>query len=402
MAFLDTVKLALYICKRGLALLEDAWGDYTGNSLPYDPAAVCEARTLAKLINAYPVATLAGPARIKTTQVQPIPSVSSNCVNTILSIEQEDEAILPPSLFVKLPMAPLATRWFFSVIGSWQLETWFCRQLEQHVPLRTPKTYAACSQGSRFFLVQENLREDPSVRLFTNPDMIEGASIAIAFRALDALARLHACHVQMPREQQLKLLPLDNHPFLSSQLRAVSRNLNRLALAPCMKKLPGHIPDSVASTYRKTQQHWDALLGHWFAGPWSMLHGDSHLGNFFVSGEDMGMLDFQAVHWGNGIRDVQYFLIDSLPQDLLAANEQDLLRYYLERRAHYGAPLDFEQSWQSYRSFSYHALMTIVVSIGFGALNAEQNVLMETLLARAVSAVQRVDYAGWLDEFLEA
>ena len=31
-----------------------------------------------------------------------------------------------------------------------------------------------------------------------------------------------------------------------------------------------------------------------------------------------GMLDWQAAHWGKGIRDVQYFLIDSLPADVLA------------------------------------------------------------------------------------
>ena len=28
----------------------------------------------------------------------------------------------------------------------------------------------------------------------------------------------------------------------------------------------------------------------------ALLHGDSHLGNFFVSGNEMGMLDWQATH----------------------------------------------------------------------------------------------------------
>jgi len=46
--------------------------------------------------------------------------------------------------------------------------------------------------------------------------------------------------------------------------------------------------------------------------------------------------------------------------------------------------------------------MTIVVSIGFGALNAEQDVLMEEILKRAVAAMQRLDYAGWLQDFLRA
>ena len=45
--------------------------------------------------------------------------------------------------------------------------------------------------------------------------------------------------------------------------------------------------------------------------------------------------------------------------------------------------------------------MTIVVSIGFGALNEQQDQLMVEILRRAVAAVERVDYAGWLEHFLQ-
>ncbi len=76
------------------------------------------------------------------------------------------------------------------------------------------------------------------------------------------------------------------------------------------------------------------------------------------------------------------------------------MAYYVQRRAHYGAAIDLQQTWQEYRSFTFHTLMTIIVSIGFGALNAEQDELMAEILQRAVAAVQRVDYAGWLRDFL--
>ena len=45
--------------------------------------------------------------------------------------------------------------------------------------------------------------------------------------------------------------------------------------------------------------------------------------------------------------------------------------------------------------------MTIVVAIGFGALNEKQDALMAKILQRSVAAVQRVDYAGWLRKFLD-
>ena len=181
----------------------------------------------------------------------------------------------------------------------------------------------------------------------------------------------------------------------------VSRNLNRLALKPCMKKRPGAIPKEVAQAYQLSVQNWDVLLKYWFDGPLSLLHGDSHLGNFFVSGDEMGMLDWQATHWGKGIRDVQYFLIDSLPVETLAAHERELVDYYVQRRGHYGEAIDPEQTWQEYRSLTFHTLMTIVVSIGFGALNEEQDTLMTEILRRAVAAIQRVDYPDWLAEFLQ-
>ena len=115
----------------------------------------------------------------------------------------------------------------------------------------------------------------------------------------------------------------------------------------------------------------------------------------------MGMLDFQAVHWGKGVRDVQYFLIDSLPVDVLARHEQDLVKYYVERRAVHGEPINFDLTWQEYRGFTYHTLMTIVVSIGFGALNEAHGSYMKDVLRRSVAAVDRVDYAGWLDRHTE-
>ncbi len=131
---------------------------------------------------------------ISAVQRQPIPSVSSNCQNLVLTIEQAGEPTLPRSLFVKVPMESLATRWFFSIINAWRLESHFFRHVAHTLPLRTPITYATRSQGTRFYLVQENLHEDPGVELFTNPDMMVGPSLELVHRCLDTFARLHACH----------------------------------------------------------------------------------------------------------------------------------------------------------------------------------------------------------------
>ncbi|MCB1706185.1 MAG: phosphotransferase [Halioglobus sp.] len=386
----------------GGRLLGDTLGDITGTSMPYKAEDVATPTVLAALINSGALAPAAAPVRLSRVQRQSIPSVSSNCENLVLTIEQHGEPVLPHSLFVKLPMESLLTRWFFTIINAWQLESYFFRHVAHRQPLRTPVTYATRCQGARFFLVQENLHEDPSVVLFTNPDMMAGPPLELAYRCLDAFARLHACHYGLSAAEREAILPGRYHILLSPGMGLAARMLNRLALQPTMQKLPGVIPAHVEAVYLRTMDNWDALLRYWFSGPLSLLHGDSHLGNFFVSGDDMGMLDWQAVHWGKGIRDVQYFLIDSLPAHILAEHESELVAYYVQRRAHHGEPIDLQQTWQEYRSFTFHSLMTIAVSIGFGALNEDQDELMGEVLRRTVAAVERVDYAGWLDNFLAA
>jgi hypothetical protein len=401
MVVLDTAKMGLIAAREWGRLVGDAVGDATGRSMPFRADDVARPEALSRLINTWSLQPGSEPVRISSVQRQDIPSVSSNCHNLVLTLEQAPEPVLPRSLFVKLPMESMVTRWFFSIINSWRLESHFFRYVARDLPLRTPVTYATGWQGSRFFLVQENLHEDPTVELFTNPDMMPGPSLALVRRCLDTFARLHACHYDMDAAARESILPLDYHPFLSPTMGLVSRSLNRLALQPCMKKHPGELPADVVDAYQLSVRNWDALLEYWFSGPLSLLHGDSHLGNFFVSGNEMGMLDWQATHWGKGIRDVQYFLIDSLPADTLAARERELVAYYVEQRGLHGTAIDPEQTWQEYRSFTFHTLMTIVVAIGFGALNEEQDALMGQILHRSVAAVQRVDYADWLRTFLD-
>ncbi|MEH6550286.1 MAG: phosphotransferase [Pseudomonadales bacterium] len=400
MKFIQFLKVAGFALGKLALLMKDALGDITGSSLSFKTDKFLQKDHLADFLNRHAVSPPVSP--IKVTEVSPldIQSISSNCNNVVFQIDTEANNKLPDTLFVKLPSPSFITRWFFSVIGSWELEVHFFRQVAPRLPIRTPITYAATSQGSRFALIQENLHADSSVQLFTNLDMLEGPSIELVKRCLDTFAKLHASHFGLSEQEREAILPMSHHLFLSQPMKSISQTLNAQALGPCIKKQPDIIPDDIIAAYKKTQAHWDILLEEWFSGPLSLIHGDSHLGNFFVSGEQMGMLDFQAVHWGKGVRDVQYFLIDSLPIDVLQEHEQDLLAFYISRLAAYGVELDFDEAWQQYRGFTYHTLMTIVVSIGFGAMNEEQDKLMTQILKRSVAAVQRADYIGWLDDVI--
>jgi aminoglycoside phosphotransferase (APT) family kinase protein len=400
---IQLIQLIAAALSQGGQIARDALGDRTGSSLSYDPQQICEPAALSALINNNATDIVAAPVVLLGVELLDVLSPSSNCNNLVIRIEQAaGKAVLPETLFIKLPSPELVTRWFFNIIESWKLESHFFRHVAHTLPIRTPKTYAVATQGSRFCLVQEDLNADPSVQLFTNFDMLEGPPMERVRRCLDTFARLHATHYDLSEQQRLNILPLDRHPMLGRNMRALSPKLNRISLNPCRKKAPGIISDELAALYRTTLANWDSLLDYWYSGNMSLCHGDSHLGNFFASGDEMGMLDFQAVHWGHGIRDVQYFLIDSLPSETLAAHEQELVQYYVDRRAIHGTAIDFDTTWEQYRSLTFQTWMTIVVSIGLAAMNEDQDALMIEILRRSVAAIQRVDYQGWLEDFLQA
>ena len=110
----------------------------------------------------------------------------------------------------------------------------------------------------------------------------------------------------------------------------------------------------------------------------------------------MGMLDFQAVHWSKGMRDVQYFLINSLAPDVLAQHESSLIDRYVAELARLGIALDPGLAREQYRAFSFQTLMVGVVSLGLGGLT-ERADTVRTCLRREVAAIERLRFGAWLD-----
>ena len=107
------------------------------------------------------------------------------------------------------------------------------------------------------------------------------------------------------------------------------------------------------------------------------------------------MLDFQGVQWCPGIRDVQYFLINSLEPDLLAAHESALIDHYVAELARNGVTLDPHTAREQYRAFSFQTLMVGVVPLGLGALT-ERPTTLDTVLRRGTAAIERLGFGDWL------
>ena len=372
----------------------DAVAEPFGRALPLTPDSVAKPQTLNRLLEEHGIGAARG-AEVSAVELLDIKSISSNCSNAVIRVESG--STLPSTLFVKLPSAQLWTRLFCNLLGIWSNECHFYRSAASRVPIRVPQAYVVADQGSRFVLILEDLNAAGELRLFTNPDMIEGASVEQAKQCLSTFAALHAAFDGLTAVERAAILPPELHPFNSPSARVLSPVLSRAAIGPCHRKAPDLFPKDMVELYRHAMSHYDALMAYWYREPLTLIHGDSHLGNFFVTGDRMGMLDWQAAQWAKGIRDVQYFLINSMQEDVLAANERSLIEHYVAELGRHGVTLGAEEAWAQYRAYSFQTLMTSVVSLGLGTMTDMDEVL-QVILARSVAAVRRVGLDDWLAE----
>jgi hypothetical protein len=329
---------------------------------------------------------------------------SSNCQNFLVSLEwepgDEGDAARPTSLYAKLPCAELGTRVFANAVGFWAVECAFARDVAPHVPIRVPRVFAVAERGARFVLLLENLQETPGTRLFTNRDMARGTDVEHARRCLETFAELHAAFWGLGEDRREALLPRRLHTYLATGARARTRALNASAIAPTRRAAPDLFREEHAALCRRAIAKWDALLHAWYREPLTLIHGDSHLANCFeypgADGPRVGLIDFQGIQWCHGVRDVQYFLVDSLEPELLAEHEAALIEHYVAALARHGVALGLDEAWERYRATVFQTLMVAVVSLGLGSLT-EREETVRTVLARSVAAIDRLRFGEWLD-----
>ena len=382
-------------------ILADRIQEARGKALPRTSEQLARADVVNDLFHRFRPAGASALPHVSSVHLPGVDFESSNCKNFLIELEFDEVSAeaTPKTLYAKLPCDELATRIFANAVGFWPLECIFCERVAQHVPIRVPRVYAVARRGSRFVLLLENLLELPNTHMFTNRDMAAGTTVERARLCLDTFAELHAAFWGWAPEPRDALLPTETHTFLAPGRRAMTRAMNAAAIGPAHRAAPTVFTSELVALCRMATEKWDLLLKAWYREPLTLVHGDSHLANCFEyatpNGPRMGMIDFQAVHWSHGIRDVQYFLINSLDPELLAANEDALIDHYIAALAGHGVTLDGKIAREQYRAFSFQTLMVGVVPLGLGPLT-ERDATVRTVLERGVAAVRRLGFEEWL------
>lgn len=99
------------------------------------------------------------------------------------------------------------------------------------------------------------------------------------------------------------------------------------------------------------------------------------------------------------MRDVQYFMINSLEPDTLAAHERDLIAVYCDELAECGIELGLDDAFQQYRAFSFQTLLVGVVPLGLGNLTEKNSTVLATT-RRSAAAVERLGFREWLEDLV--
>jgi hypothetical protein len=303
------------------------------------------------------------------------------------------DAGLPVSAFAKGTSTQLAPRAIVSAFGCHTYETRFFDQIQPEVADLTIKPYVARSgAGGRYVIAFEDIALRGGVTFYNADDE---APKAHAEAVVDLLAQLHGRFWRSPRfESDLAWLKTysgrPGYPFMR---RMFSWSEKRFM------KQDREVPDSVRRLTKTYVENQDLFVRVWESMPATLCHGDTHLGNTFAQRDGTaGIYDWQVFHKMNGLRDIAYFLMHSIPTELRRAEEENLIQRYLAGLADAGAGAEvpsFDEAFDRYRLLTIDGWIAIVFTLAAGGMQPDDR--MEVTAVRAINTLMDLDVEKAID-----
>jgi aminoglycoside phosphotransferase (APT) family kinase protein len=263
----------------------------------------------------------------------------------------------PPTLFAKTTPS-FVTRIANGITGTSVTEAGFYRHLRPQLSVEAPIGYHCATDersGRSIQLIEDLVRSKEAT--FCSP--ARTLSLGEAQQLVGELASLHSAGASLPEV-------VDRRP---RYLRSYGQWWSRALAIGGVKR--GHLQGVWAAVNNgvaapelrgRGNELWDAFTRsvdvHQELMP-TLLHGDAHLGNWYVTGDGkMGLCDWQCVAVGHWSRDLAYALASALEVNQRRAWERELVTRYLDESTARGMPAtQFDRAWQLYRSQMLGALV---------------------------------------------
>jgi len=311
-----------------------------------------------------------------------------------VAVTGDTSARVPSTFFLKITPGRFSTRLFTTMLDLGSSEVAFYRSLGDRLPIRVPRVYCArhAWRGGRFVLLLEDLAA-VGARFTTSAKPV---SFEEAQAVMTTLARLHATFWESPElDGELAWLRSpENNPNRDFEWWLSARS-NRDALA----RFHDVLPEVVRENAHRIHAARPILEAHWAALPRTVIHGDPHAGNLYFQNGEAGLFDWQVVQAGNGLRDVSYFLLNSMDPELRRSHERALIGHYLAVLSENGvAAPGPAAAWEEHRLFALYAWIAISVTAATTGLQDRE------IVARAIESVGRgvedLDSLTALDELV--
>ena len=300
----------------------------------------------------------------------------------------------PRSVVVKLSSADRKSLRIAKLLSMYQREYFCFRDLAPQIPMALPRLWYGDfdSASHRFVMALEDLGH------MERMDQIAGADAERAMRAIRGVAELHGRfwnRLDQPPASDFLALVGGPKPRLS-QLIYLG------CLPPCLERFGNLFSDR---TRRLAEAFGPRVADHvreLATGPQTLTHGDFRLENMFFGGA--GTDDFAVIDWqtsgliGNGVYDVAYFMVSSVPTEVRRRIEREALEEYHGILCSMGVKdLTLEECWHRYRQ-NILGMLAPVVCAG-GALDMSHQrirALGEVMLQRTLAAIEDLDAAELL------
>jgi hypothetical protein len=295
----------------------------------------------------------------------------------------------PETMFCKLLPNDPARRPMIAATGMGPREARFYADLAPSLTALSPAAYVTQQDADGGFAL---LLEDLVASEGVISDGTWGMPPDAAAGALEDLAELHVRFEDPVRRAA-------EAPWVTVSKPSLAYG------GPMLREALEHHPErlnlnyiEIAKIYLSRHEELQAL---WHAGPHTIIHGDPHVGNLYLSGGRIGFLDWGIINVNTPMRDVSYFLTMALGTEDRRVHERDLLSHYLGVRRASGAPLmSFDEAWLAHR---VHGAYTVAASCGAAAMRDDvtpkRRVFAMGFLALAVAAVEDLDSRAALRQF---
>ncbi|MFT5204371.1 MAG: thiamine kinase-like enzyme [Candidatus Aldehydirespiratoraceae bacterium] len=304
-------------------------------------------------------------------------------------------ADVPETVFLKLQPFTPEQREFVAMVGMGVSESRLYAQAGDDLPVRIPKVWHSDynADDNTFIMVLEDL--DASGCRFTSAE--DDDVLDTAHAVMDELAVLHAAYWNSDLSWLKAPAGMRNN---KQGDKVVTQALGFMQSA--VDQFADELPPAFRELSEFCMARFGDVNGLYREGVRTLVHGDTHIGNMFIDADGrLGLYDWAVTSALPGMRDIAYFLTNSIPTELRRENEQALIARYCAGLAERGVDFDTTAAWEQYRLFSIYSWSGCTATASVGS-RWQPFEIAHKAMVRTTAAIDDLDSLGLLVDRLGA